>query len=234
MMDVGAQLHAQPVLALGIVLNLVENIQRLPGGRALSDPRDLLYDGCRRAASRPTCPCAWNCAESRREHPTAAGRTCAFRSAGSAQAIAQRYRRWERGDLLSGVASDIKSWLSCDDQRTGLAGVLRHIDAHLSERLTTDGIARRFGYSRRRLSKVFQTHVGISAREYIARQRVRRACELLERGEKVEAAMLCVGYRNKTHFYRAFKKHAGCKPGAVRNPMTTEEADGRHAWLKVS
>ena len=191
-MDVGAQLHAHPVLAVGIVLNLVENIQRLPGGRALSDPRDL--------------------------H----------------EAIARRYRRWERGDLLSGVASDIKSWLSCDDQRTGLAGVLRHIDAHLSERLTTDGIARRFGYSRRRLSKVFQTHVGISAREYISRQRVRRACELLERGEKVEAAMLCVGYRNKTHFYRVFKKHAGCKPGAVRNPMTTEVADGRHAWLKVS
>ena len=68
-MDVGAQLHAHPVLAVGIVLNLVENIQRLPGGRALSDPRDL--------------------------H----------------EAIAQRYRRWERG--ISSVASRATSRAGC-------------------------------------------------------------------------------------------------------------------------
>ncbi len=57
---------------------------------------------------------------------------------------------------------------------------------------------------------------------------IRRAQELVQRGEKVEAVMLMVGYRNKTHFVEAFRRYAGCTPGELSNRVRVLSGEGRN------
>ena len=137
------------------------------------------------------------------------------------QTIERRYRRWQGEDMFAGLARDVDSWLSPGERRRKVVAIAQYVDAHLSERLTTGSIARRFGCSTRSLSTLFQEELGTTVREYVLRRRVRSALDLVRRGEKVEAAMLQVGYHNKTHFYRAFEMVTGQKPGRARVERVT-------------
>jgi hypothetical protein len=45
---------------------------------------------------------------------------------------------------------------------------------------------------------------------------LRRGLGLIRDGATCEAAMMLVGYRNKTHFNRAFRRYLGCLPSGWR------------------
>jgi two-component system response regulator YesN len=141
-------------------------------------------------------------------------------------AARQYSRSTDARRLLSGLDADLTRWLTRRHPVNRADRVSRFIDDHLRESLTLDRLARLFGCSRRRLSQIYKQQTGLTVHQYIARQRLQRAEVLMRQGEKVEFAMLEVGYRNKTHFYRAFERHAGCKPGACGRRRHIDQASG--------
>ena len=96
------------------------------------------------------------------------------------------------------------------------ADVAAYITRNLRSPLTLDVLSRRFGYSPRRLSQVFRRETGLTPHGYVRQERIKRAKALVQQGEKVEVAMLLVGLRNRTNFYRAFRRYAGVNPGELR------------------
>ena len=134
-----------------------------------------------------------------------------------AKAIESRDYFWSSNteELFSGLAEELAKWLSRTQPAAQVREVSEFIDAHCSERLTIVGLAKRFGCSPRRLSHAFKKDSGFTVHGYIVRQRILRALQLIKYGEKVEVAMLEVGYHNKTHFNRAFRQLTGKHPGQL-------------------
>jgi len=134
-------------------------------------------------------------------------------------------------DVCRRCAEEILDWLRDQEhQRMAHAAharkVAQFIDEHLHEGVTLQQIARVSGWRRSYLAAVFRRVMGISPHEYIVRARIQRAAELLHAGEKVEAVMLLVGYRNKTNFYREFKRLVGLTPGQYRRDIESHAMDG--------
>ena len=102
------------------------------------------------------------------------------------------------------------------------------VDDRIDERWTLARLATVTGWSRSHLDRVFRREMGMTVREYVARAKVRRAVDLIEGGDKIEDAMLTLGYRNKTSFYQLFRRYAGVGPGEIgRRPRATTVADDR-------
>ncbi len=186
--SLGVQHTPDPAVVLTLFIDLITQISRLPGGRALPHPAELVQSiETRHARSRPSDQ-----------------------------------------ELLENLAEDLGRWLSKVESPTRAAEISAFIDAHFSERLTLNTLARTFGMSQRRLSEMYKRHAGLTVHQYIVRQRIRHARELVRCGEKVEVAMLDVGYRNKTHFYRAFETYTGSRPGLYA-PKSTRPPGGDRA-----
>jgi AraC-like DNA-binding protein len=95
---------------------------------------------------------------------------------------------------------------------------LQHfIDEHFDERLTLPKLAAAVGTTRSHAATTFRNETGVTLHRYLARVRIMNAAELIHKGEKVEAAMLLVGYRSKKNFYRQFKAALGVTPAEYRH-----------------
>ena len=90
------------------------------------------------------------------------------------------------------------------------------LDERIHERWTLARLAAVTGWSRSHLDRVLRREMGMTVREYVARAKICKAAELIEAEEKIESAMLTLGYRNKTSFYQLFRRHAGVGPGEIR------------------
>jgi len=105
--------------------------------------------------------------------------------------------------------------------------IRRFIDMHFAEPLTLDHVAAAIGCPRSRVAATFKSDLGEAMHRYVARVRIRRAAELIVQGDKIEAAMLAVGYRSKKNFYHQFKRETGETPAAYRNGIRTPGAGAR-------
>jgi AraC-like DNA-binding protein len=114
------------------------------------------------------------------------------------------------------LAGDLKAWICSNAADPHIARVSRFIDQHLGEHVTVQQIAAVCGYSAKRLTQIHKQRTGMTVHEYLVKRRMEQAKSLMELGEKTEAAMLLVGYTNKTHFNLTFERHMGCKPGTFR------------------
>ncbi len=77
---------------------------------------------------------------------------------------------------------------------------------------TISSLARRVGINECYLKKGFRAATGISIGEYIRRQRMTKALELIETGYSVLDTAAFVGYSNHSHFSAAFRKFHGRLP----------------------
>src|SRR5262245_29902761 len=119
-------------------------------------------------------------------------------------------RSWiERADLNAG-------WLTAlRDPQVGRAMAAIH---RSPERVwSVEALARLGGLSRSRFSERFTDLVGTAPMQYLTKLRMDRARELLQAG-RVSIAELAgrFGYDSEPAFARAFKRHVGQPPGAVR------------------
>lgn len=95
--------------------------------------------------------------------------------------------------------------------------VLATIEERIDERLDRRALARAAGMSVSRLQAVFTAATGLSPYAYLARQRLRRAQDLLIGSDlPVQAVAEQVGYRDPFHFSRTFKRLMGASPRAYR------------------
>jgi AraC-like DNA-binding protein len=95
------------------------------------------------------------------------------------------------------------------------------IDREFAERLELDAVARRLATSRRQLQRAFAETAGVSFRTFVAQVRMRKALELLRRGEMpVREVANAVGYRQPAQFAKTFRRHHGAPPSSFRGPST--------------
>ena len=98
-----------------------------------------------------------------------------------------------------------------NDGRVG--EILRYIHANYTDGITLEKISSDLFISKSRLSQIFKDTTGFSIGSYIIMYRLKRACTLLQGGMSVQEAGESVGFHNRSHFIRAFKRHMGCSPG---------------------
>lgn len=79
--------------------------------------------------------------------------------------------------------------------------------------VTLAAVARKFSLSPYYLSRMFRRETGFTFTEYVNAVRLKEAQRLLrETDARVVDVAAAVGYRNLSHFGRAFRRFAGCSP----------------------
>jgi AraC-like DNA-binding protein len=98
-------------------------------------------------------------------------------------------------------------------QKWRLKRVVDYIDNHLGDRIRLLDLAAVAGLSRMHFASQFRVATGLRPHEFLLRQRIRRAEELLQNGTMtiVETA-LSVGFQTQAHFTTVFKRFVGHTP----------------------
>jgi AraC-like DNA-binding protein len=95
--------------------------------------------------------------------------------------------------------------------------VLQYIHEHLTERIPVNLLSRKAYLSRNIFFKWFREQFGITPLEYITRERIKLARQLLsDKKNTVSQVSLLCGFGDVNYFVRAFKKSEGLTPGAYR------------------
>lgn len=97
---------------------------------------------------------------------------------------------------------------------------LNVIDARLFEKLTVKTVAESVGLSADHLAKLFKTHVGIGIPEYIKKERLSAARELLKDGMTVSRAAYTVGFGSQSYFIKCYREFFGQTPGHREKSVT--------------
>lgn len=91
------------------------------------------------------------------------------------------------------------------------------IEREYDRELELEDVARRIATSRRQLQRAFAEVGGTSFRAQLAAVRMRHALELLNAGSApVREVAITVGYRQPAQFAKAFRRHHGAVPSALR------------------
>lgn len=100
-----------------------------------------------------------------------------------------------------------------DPNRSRLQFVLRYIHEHLTDKILVDQLCHKAYLSRNAFFKWFREQLGITPLEYIIRERIKLAKELLStrRMSLFEVSLQC-GFSDVNYFVRLFKKVEGITP----------------------
>ena len=90
---------------------------------------------------------------------------------------------------------------------------LNVIDARLFEKLNVQTVAESVGMSRDHLSKLFKEYIGMGIPDYIKKERLSAAKEMLKDGMKISQAAYTVGFGSESYFIRCYREEYGKTPG---------------------
>lgn len=96
--------------------------------------------------------------------------------------------------------------------------VIRHINDHLSEPLSLDGLCEQFYLSKPQLCRSFKRATGASVGEYITAKRLMQAQSMLRAGTPPTQVCAACGFNDYSAFYRAYRKRFGISPKHTQNP----------------
>ncbi|NJK81252.1 MAG: helix-turn-helix transcriptional regulator [Chloroflexaceae bacterium] len=101
--------------------------------------------------------------------------------------------------------------------RQQLQRVVEFAQAHLDQAITLEALAQQTGYSPYHFARLFRQSVGMSPYQFVLRQRLERAQQLLHETEHplLEIARDC-GFANQSHMTRIFRQQLGTTPRAYR------------------
>ncbi|WP_267620395.1 AraC family transcriptional regulator [Erythrobacter sp. WG] len=95
-----------------------------------------------------------------------------------------------------------------------------YIAAHLDSALTLDELARIAGYSRFHFARGFRAATGLPPYAYLLRQRIARACEMLEsRDVPISGIAAATGFATHAQFSSRFRQVTGIAPSAYREML---------------
>ncbi|WP_040949973.1 AraC family transcriptional regulator [Gorillibacterium massiliense] len=95
-----------------------------------------------------------------------------------------------------------------------------YIRKRASEPLTLRETAEHFRVSERHFQRLFKERTGQTFHDFVQRQRIMTACELLRTtSHKLDAIAAMAGYRDLQSFCRVFKRIEGKTPGQYRKAM---------------
>jgi CheY-like chemotaxis protein len=92
---------------------------------------------------------------------------------------------------------------------------MAYIHEHYAQPISREDIARYVSISDEYLSNCFRQEMGVTLVAYINRFRIKKAKELLQRGDKsITEVALDVGFSSQPYFSRMFRQQAGISPSA--------------------
>lgn len=95
--------------------------------------------------------------------------------------------------------------------------VINYIHEHLTEKLAVDILSRKAYLSRNMFFKWFKEQFGITPLEYINKERIKLAKQLLtDKRNSISDVSLQCGFNDVNYFVRLFKKIEGITPGTYR------------------
>ena len=95
--------------------------------------------------------------------------------------------------------------------------VVRYLNAHLTEDVSLDAVAKNFFVSKFHLCRAFKEYNGVSVLQYITEKRVMYARHLMDRGETAVNAASKAGFGDYSSFYRAHRRICGMAPRSNKN-----------------
>ena len=106
---------------------------------------------------------------------------------------------------------------------------LEYLDAHASDAIEVNDLARAAGMSRFHFSRVFRDETGSSPYAYLVERRLDRvACRLRAGDVSVTTAALDAGFRDLGRFGRAFKARFGATPSAYAREIISSTRSSPH------
>lgn len=101
-----------------------------------------------------------------------------------------------------------------------------YIKEHIQEELTAACIAERFHYSQAYLSRIFKEYGKEKLSNYILRQKIKKAKELLiQTDESIGVIGMKLGYQSSQAFARAFRRELSMTPQEYRRIYSTRVID---------
>lgn len=97
-----------------------------------------------------------------------------------------------------------------------------YINLHLTEDITVQKISDDLGISNSRLSHLFKEHTGSSIWHYVVAKRLMHARSLLLEGKNVMEACYESGFRDYSHFNKAFSKSFHVSPGKFLKEIASQ------------
>lgn len=91
--------------------------------------------------------------------------------------------------------------------------VKEFIKKHISEKITVETLERAANMSKSSLNRMFKNELGLSPMEYVIRQRLAKAKELLLATRSVKESCFASGFADVNYFVRLFRNREGMTPG---------------------
>ncbi|MFC7681379.1 response regulator [Paenibacillus sp. GCM10028914] len=95
--------------------------------------------------------------------------------------------------------------------------ILSLIDQEIDQEITLHTVADRLYVNSSYLSRLFKQEMGIAFSTYVLEQKMERAKQVLQEGNKVYDAARLVGYRDVSYFTKVFRKYWGVNPGEFKS-----------------
>lgn len=109
-----------------------------------------------------------------------------------------------------------------------LRAAVRFIGQQLAELPSLEDIARKAGTHGKRLSALFQQHMGMTVFAFVREERLRRGRELLaDTGLNMQEIANLTGFRSACNFTTAFRERMGMTPSQFRRNMQAESGRSR-------
>lgn len=105
----------------------------------------------------------------------------------------------------------------CATSRTGrehraIGKAREYLEAHFDEDVSLANLARVVSLSPFYFARLFEKGAGVPPHRYLEGVRIRNACALLDRGEKIASVAASVGYADQSHLTKRFKRYLGITP----------------------
>lgn len=92
-----------------------------------------------------------------------------------------------------------------------------YLSDHLTQEIRTDDIAEAVGLSPYHLSRLFKTHTGLTLREYLTRERIEVAKQLLAVSDRtIPQIASLLRFCDQSYFTMVFRRQTGQTPGEYR------------------
>lgn len=116
--------------------------------------------------------------------------------------------------LWAAIADSRGKWVSMDAR---VRRAIDHLSANLSQPFRLDELARHCGVSVSRLAHLFKSETGVPPQQYLERQRLRHASQLLRRTSLTVAEVAAEsGYPDPFYFSNRFRRSTGESPSSFR------------------
>ena len=123
--------------------------------------------------------------------------------------------------LVNEAAADLCKRVRATKERdTGNVHVEKakhYLSDHLTQEIRTDDIAEAVGLSPYHLSRLFKTHTGLTLREYLTRERIEAAKQLLATSDRtIPQIASLLRFCDQSYFTMVFRRQTGQTPGEYK------------------